>query len=389
MESLALIEPLFPDLRNRVLIDLATQLWVESTALNSNLHLTTRLGIGNLVRTMNCYYSNLIEGHRTHPIDIERALAQDFSIDPQQRELQLEAKAHIEVQQAIDLSNTPAQVVSREYLKWIHREFCMRLPASMLVVSNTQASRHIQILPGQWRTGDVIVGRHIPISAPAIERFITRFTNGYRLERLSKIDRVIAVAAAHHRLVWIHPFYDGNGRVARLFSHAMFREIGIGTSLWSISRGLARSREQYRTVLANADLPRWNDLDGRGNLTARGLQAFCEFFLSTCIDQVQFMRLSLDPQHLLARIEVYLREEIVAKRLFPGSERIIAEVFRAGALERGKAAAASGYQERQGRKVLKRLLEYGLLISDTPKGVVRVGFPTTLLERYFPRLFLG
>jgi Fic family protein len=169
----------------------------------------------------------------------------------------------------------------------------------------------------------------------------------------------------------------------------MFREIGIGTSLWSISRGLARSRAQYRDVLANADLPRWNDLDGRGNLTAKGLQAFCEFFLSTCIDQVQFMRSCLDPSQLLARIEVYLSEEIIAKRLLPGSDRVVAAVFRSGELERGQAAAASGYQERQGRKVLQRLLEAGLLISATPKGVVRVGFPSILLDRYFPRLFLG
>jgi Fic family protein len=389
MESLALIEPLLPAGGNRVLTDLATQLWAQSSALDRNLHVATILGIGDLVRTMNCYYSNLIEGHRTHPIDIERALAQDFSVDPQQRELQLEAKAHIEVQRAIDLGNAPAQVVSGEYLKWIHREFCTRLPPEMLVLSNAQGSKQIRIVPGEWRTGDVIVGRHIPISAPAIDSFITRFATGYRLERLSQIDRVIAVAAAHHRLVWIHPFYDGNGRVARLFSHAMFREIGIGTSLWSISRGLARSREQYRGVLANADLPRWNDLDGRGNLTAKGLQAFCEFFLNTCIDQVQFMQLCLDPQQLLARIEVYLGEEIVAKRLLPGSERVVAQVFRSGELDRGRAAAASGYQERQGRKVLQRLLAAGLLVSDTPKGAVRVGFPSTLLERYFPKLFLG
>jgi Fic family protein len=389
MESLALIEPLLPAGGNRVLTDLATQLWAQSSALDSNLHVATILGIGDLVRTMNCYYSNLIEGHRTHPIDIERALAQDFSIDPRQRELQLEAKAHIEVQRAIDLGNAPDRVVSGEYLKWIHREFCARLPPEMLVLSNAQGSKQIQIVPGEWRTGDVIVGRHIPISAPAIDSFITRFATGYRLERLSQIDKVIAVAAAHHRLVWIHPFYDGNGRVARLFSHAMFREIGIGTNLWSISRGLARSREQYRGVLANADLPRWNDLDGRGNLTAKGLQAFCEFFLNTCIDQVQFMQSCLDPQQLLARIDVYLSEEIVAKRLLPGSERVVAEVFRSGELDRGKAAAASGYRERQGRKVLQRLLAAGLLVADSPKGAVRVGFPSTLLERYFPKLFLG
>jgi Fic family protein len=389
LESLALIEPLLPPTGNRVLTDLATQLWAESTALSSNLPLATIQGLGDVVRTMNCYYSNLIEGHRTHPIDIERALAQDFSTDLRQRELQLEAKAHIEVQRAIDEGKAPTPVVSGEFLRWIHREFYTRLPDSMLSLSNADGTKRISIRPGEWRTGDVIVGQHIPISAPAIESFINRFAVGYRLARLSRIERAIAVAAAHHRLVWIHPFYDGNGRVARLFSHAMFREVGIGTSLWSISRGLARSKARYQAVLANADLPRWNDLDGRGNLTAKGLQEFCEFFLSTCIDQVQFMHSCLEPQGLLSRIEIYLAEEIAAKRLFPGSERVVKAVFREGELERGQAAAASGYQVRQGRTVLKRLLEQGLLKSDTPKGAVRVGFPSTLLERYFPRLFLG
>ena len=51
---------------------------------------------------MNCYYSNLIEGHDTHPVDIERALKNDYSRDEKKRDLQLEAKAHIIVQQGID-----------------------------------------------------------------------------------------------------------------------------------------------------------------------------------------------------------------------------------------------------------------------------------------------
>lgn len=58
--------------------------------------------LSDLVRAMNCYYSDLIEGHDTHPVDIERALNEEFSNDPEQRDLQLEAKAHIEVQAWID-----------------------------------------------------------------------------------------------------------------------------------------------------------------------------------------------------------------------------------------------------------------------------------------------
>jgi hypothetical protein len=58
--------------------------------------------LADLVRAMNCYYSNLIEGHDTHPIDIERALKSDYSNDAKKRDLQLEAQAHIAVQKWID-----------------------------------------------------------------------------------------------------------------------------------------------------------------------------------------------------------------------------------------------------------------------------------------------
>ena len=65
--------------------------------------------LADLVRAMNCYYSNLIEGHDTHPIDIERALKNDYSRDRKKRDLQLEAKAHILVQQWIDSGGLPGE----------------------------------------------------------------------------------------------------------------------------------------------------------------------------------------------------------------------------------------------------------------------------------------
>jgi Fic family protein len=82
---------------------------------------------------------------------------------------------------------------------------------------------------------------------------------------------VIAVAATHHRFLWIHPFLDGNGRVARLMSHAMLLEIGIGSALWSVSRGLARNSADYKRLLMAADEPRRNDLDGCGALSHEAL----------------------------------------------------------------------------------------------------------------------
>lgn len=78
--------------------------------------------LADLVRTMNCYYSNIIEGHVAHPVDIERALKGDYSTDPEKRDLQLEAKAHIMAQQSIDADGLKGRVIAVESI----REICAR-----------------------------------------------------------------------------------------------------------------------------------------------------------------------------------------------------------------------------------------------------------------------
>ena len=77
----------------------------------------------------------------------------------------------------------------------------------------------------------------------------------------------MAAAAAHHRLLWIHPFLDGNGRVARLMSYAMLLETLDTNGIWSIARGLARNVADYKAYLADCEMRRRNDLDGRENLS--------------------------------------------------------------------------------------------------------------------------
>jgi Fic family protein len=282
LEYISLLEPLMP-ISNRELVDLATELIETAQRLNHSVHPVLRIELGKLVRSMNCYYSNLIEGHKTLPIDIEKALNNNFVDDERVKNLQLEAIAHIKVQEKIDLDLGVEKAMTQERIRWIHREFSSHLPLAMLEVANQEQTKVVKITPGEYRTGKVIVGKHIPVSAAAIATFLARFEQGYNWDKLSKIDAVIAAAASHHRLLWIHPFYDGNGRVSRLFSHGYLREIGIGNSLWSVARGLARNQEEYKKNLALADSSRWNDLDGRGNLTNKGL--VCLLYTSDAADE--------------------------------------------------------------------------------------------------------
>src|SRR5919106_4536774 len=101
-ESVALMEPLLPAAGGRRLEDLAVRLASDSAALAAQLAPPVRDSVGDLVRSMNCYYSNLIEGHNTRPRDIERALESDLDPEVNRRNLQLEARAHIRVQREID-----------------------------------------------------------------------------------------------------------------------------------------------------------------------------------------------------------------------------------------------------------------------------------------------
>ena len=370
------------------LSDAAFELVARASALAGQVPGRTREAIGDLVRSMNCYYSNLIEGHDTRPRDIERALAGDYSQDPRRRELQLEAHTHIDLQRTIDMAEDPTVApTSVEYLRWLHERFCSRLPEELLIVENPSIGERVRVIPGEFRAGRVVVGRHVPPSAGELPFFMTRFEEAYSPSRLPRGLAILAVAAAHHRLLWIHPFYDGNGRVARLMTHAMLLRCGVGSCLWSASRGLARNVARYRAALARADESRHGDFDGRGALSDTTLREFTRFFLETCIDQVEFMERILQPSELLRRMKLYVEDEIAARRLPRGSLALLRDAFLAGELERGRASELTGYRERRGRQVLSTLIDRGLLVSQGPRAPVRLGFPLEVLERWFPGLY--
>lgn len=131
---------------------------------------------------------------------------------------------------------------------------------------------------------------HIAPAASHLTSFLDRFKNVYDGQSLKQIDQIIAVAASHHRLAWIHPFLDGNGRVTRLFTHRYFIKARIdGHGMWTVSRGFALNREAYVSALAEADSHRESDYDGRGNLSNKGLCDFCAYFLDTALGQIGYM----------------------------------------------------------------------------------------------------
>ena len=392
------LEPALPEQRAE-LTDLAHSLISVSARTAGHAHPRVLDEIEGALRLINSYYSNLIEGHATHPVDIERAMRQDFSGDPGKRALQEESLAHVAVQRAVDekLSTAPqTDIVDWAFVSWLHGSFYRQMPDSFRFVVDPDSGERYEVLPGELREREVVVGRHVAPRPEVLPRLMERFHEAYRLDRHPGGEaKLIAAAAAHHRLGWIHPFLDGNGRVMRLWSDTYLRAAGIeGHGLWSISRGLARNVTSYRDLLATADEPRRGDLDGRGSLTSAGLTGFCRFFLETCLDQAEYMSGILRLDTLAERLTGYVHQRNLGmlpapekgSRLDRESDRILHAVLLHGELRRRPAGQASGYAERKAGMVLKQLLSEGLLISDSPKGPVRLGFPAHVMPYVFPEL---
>jgi Fic family protein len=387
-EPVSLMEPLIigeSSHHRASLTDLALELAQRSAGFRCSVPGSLLASLAGIVRSMNCYYSNLIEGHDTHPIDIERALKGEYSQDYKKRNLELEAKAHIAVQQWIDDGGLKGRADTADAIREIHRRFCERLPDDLLWVEDPATKEKIRVVPGELRHRDVAVGAHIPVSPGAMPRFLRRFEEVY--SRLGKTETILATAAAHHRLTWIHPFLDGNGRVARLLSHATLLEALDTGAVWSVARGLARNVAAYKGHLAACDQTRRNDLDGRGHLSEENLAEFTRFFLTTCLDQVAFMEGLMQPDRLRARIQLWTEEEIRLGRLPPKSGSVIEALLYRGALPRGDVAAIVGTGERQARRVVSALIQRGVLLSESTRAPLRLAFPATLAARWMPGLF--
>lgn len=367
------------------LMDLVIEVTAASTGLTRSLPVGVIKALSELVRAMNCYYSNFIEGHNTHPIDIEKALKNDLSKDSKKRDLQLEAKAHIEVQRWIDSGSIKGKTYKAETIKAIHFEFSKSLPEDFLWVEDPDTKEKVKVIPGEIRQRDVRVGQHYAISPGAVPRFLERYEEVYT--GLGKAEAILNVAAAHHRLLWIHPFLDGNGRVARLVSYSLLLETLETNSVWSIARGLARNVNEYKRHLMACDSPRRGDLDGRGSLSHEALCEFTKFFLKICLDQIKFMEGLIQPNKLKERILLWAKEEIRAGQLPERADMILEEILIRGELPRGEVDVVLGVSGRSGRRVVSALAERQVIVSDSIRSPLRLAFPTNVTDRWLPGLF--
>ena len=131
---------------------------------------------------------------------------------------------------------------------------------------------------GQYRRTQVRIAgaQHIPPESWEIPQRMQGWESWLR-QAEHELHPVVLAARAHHQLVAIHPFIDGNGRAARLVMNLLLLRYGYPPTVI-----LRSNRRQYYQVLMQADVGRMDPLE---NFVGKAVERSLTLFLQACIPQ--------------------------------------------------------------------------------------------------------
>ncbi len=383
--------------------DKLVELYRADAALNQAVPKSIRSSVEWLLRLVNCFYSNRIEGNPTHPKELLQTQEKDGEKEKRSKDV-LELLAHLEAQLKVSHGDLSRENVTKQgFIKGLHKSFYDELPEELLVVKDKDGNDVIEdgvplkVIPGEYREHDVQVGRHTPPGHSELGAYMRWLASQFDLSKIHGTTPVIAAAGLHHRLAWIHPFQDGNGRVIRLLTDCYMRSAGFGGyGLWSITRGFGRNTKAYYAALAAADTPRQGSSDGRGILSDKGLLQFTRYFIDTALDQVNFFTDLLEPGKLEIRIDYYF--EMRAKGGLPdagvkplpalklSAKDIYKLLLDKGPMSRNAICTHLAMGEQTLRPVFKQMDAEGL-IAARPKNDVELKLSPKSVEFLFPQIW--
>lgn len=385
---------MFPVLPSKIppeLDQLILDVTTESAALGRGINPLIIEEIARFMVKVNSFYTNRMEGNPSKLKDIEEALNKTLSEDKTTRNYQKEHLAHIAVQEAMLgrlKEEAGLRICSEEFLCWIHREFYNRLPEEMRFAT-TQSGESVHVVPGELRNRGISVGRHdVPmITREEVRSYLQKFDEFLSPENLIGSQKLLGMASSHHRFLWIHPFPDGNGRVARLLSIAYAYKIGIGTNmLWTATRAFARQREEYDANLDAADQERRNDLDGRGPLSEEHLIKFCLYYLKCCKDQIEYMDGVLKLTDLERRYRRHIEGLTADKVISKAAGSVMDRLLLQGEIPRSQVQEICDVKQRRASDIIKELFDAQSVRSESAYGALRLNISTEMAAHLFPGL---
>lgn len=324
---------------------------------------STMRELHRLFQLLTSILSARIEGNRTSVIDAVEASRSDrtAAIGDGAREI-------LNVLDAIEFidAHAPTTPLSHTVVRELHR------------IVTDGLRREGDSMPGAYRRGFVTISHsdHRP-PAPAEVLDGTTHVIEFANADVAPHQQLLQMALSHHAFLWVHPFGNGNGRVARLLSY------------WMLVRQRFTRPDAPRTVnptaVFGADRDGYYDgLAQADTLTSDGLVSWCEFVLRGIRDDlVRIARLTdatWVSQSLLAPAIERMR---VAGLLEAREAAALTVAAHAESVKAGDLADAIPGTPSARSNVIRTLIERRLLVPvATGRRRYRLGFANSSLAPF-------
>lgn len=206
------------------------------------------------------YNSNAIEGNSLTLRETWLVLHEGMTIKGKPLKDHLEAKDHKEALDFLyELVSGNRCTISEHLIRQLHQ----------LVVQETEKE-----WAGRYRNGAVIIGgaKHMPPEAIDVPRQMANLIQWLK-KKEGKLHTVELAAIVHHKLAATHPFFDGNGRTARLVMNVLLMRKGFPLAII-----LKNDRKKYYDVLQKAD---GGDLAPLTLFVAQAVECTLDLYLRT------------------------------------------------------------------------------------------------------------
>ncbi len=388
------LTPYFPRESESYTTDMIFELDALYSKLNQLHSNTPKVILNEIVKNMNHvnnYYSNQIESDGTHPVDIEKVCKEGVIANKTGREdlKKRLALSYHAAQQEIIQEHYPKPLIER--VQFFHRSFydSQFLHEDQLYVFDESTTGQIHVKPGVFRERMVQIGNHIPPEPKDINRLLKEWGAHYSLgEKEVGYKKLLKAFVAHHRLMYIHPFLDGNGRAGRLVLESMLKEaVPNSHGLWSISRGLAKSKDEYFRALENAGMIRQGaPYDGVGSLSERGLVYFVNYMNETAIKEIDFMLKLMDLSKLESRLSKFV--DFSEKEIPKEMKMLIPHFLVKGEIKKSELPKIWHASERKSRDVQNTLKKLSLIkdSNESHRTPIRLNITAEVMSFIFPEI---
>ncbi|RAI69520.1 hypothetical protein DOZ80_15410 [Pseudomonas fluorescens] len=204
--------------------------------------------------------------------------------------------------------------------------------------------------------------------------------------------RIVAVLCQHYQRLYERPPREGKGAFALALTIEHFAQLGLQPHLWSLSRGLGRRLDEYKSATSmNESMGKDGFLGGQIR-TGGGLLAFIDLMLDVCHEEVDHMTTALSRHQLRESVTHAFRtnSRLTEAGVSPETMPALLALLIQGSLPRTEFVTFTGLPREAASDQLDRLINLGLVVSP-PSNLHRleVGLPAWFAQDLLPDFHLA